>query len=75
MEKSKKKSKEEGGDKPGKNEMKSSKFFKNLQNVVSEDAKKKEHKKQMKLEGKTVSGKKYMPLTNTNNLPSKRFKL
>lgn len=49
--------------------MKSSKFFKKLEEVVKSDAAKKESKKRNKLEG---SGSSYV---NHDNQPSKRFKL
>lgn len=67
MEKKKAKSKGEKVD-SSKNEMKSSKFFNRMQDVVKDDHARKESKKRAKTEGGNV-----MPLHN--NQSSKKFKL
>ena len=58
--------KNKGGNK---NEMKSSKFFKRMDEVVKSDAAKKESKKRSKLENTNSV------YVNHDNKPSKRFKL
>ena len=57
------------GEGKSKNEMKSSKFFKKMQEVAKDDQTKKENKKRAKMEGKDSM----MPLHNHQS--SKKFKL
>lgn len=69
LEKQKNDTKKDGKEKGSKNEMKSSKFFKRLQDVAKTDKERKDTKKRAKKEGGDVM------LNMHNNQSAKRFKL